>query len=753
MISVISFLKLDHGSFRMVYLGSRTAQQNFLLFNSNDRLFVDLEIVFSLNTMIRVCLKNKAKKTLATSSTRNNIVKQPPSLLAATTTTIRNFFSTKYNNSVNNSSDKCNNNVKLKDRNNFLDALPSNYDPAYSRQKYYLSLSTLQQRFLTTATASSNNGYQFYDLFKTNHQGLPRLPIPILNDTCERYLNSVKHLCTSAEQFETILAEVQDFKSNIGPELHQKLLQKDEGFASLGEEGPAFYFEKAWDDAYLAARYPNPVNVNPFYMLKNHDKPELQNPCSRVAHFIHSAIKWQTSLTNNTLAAEPRPACVCNLGKQMGTARIPGVESDVLKETPNAKHVVFQSNGGFFKLRVLDSNNNVLHLSDLIQQIENIVASTKVDNNHAIGNFTTMERTKWANTRNHLKSISDVNVASLNDIDEALLLINMNMDAGTSLDQKSTDMLLGENRWFDKHQVIVHGDGTIGMNFEHSHSDGTTWNRMVHEIWHDMHSNGETSAYGPMPTLSAFNGATSEPLIFVLDDALKSDLNNASNDWLQICDNIDLKSMIFTDYGKNDIKKMKMSPDAVGQIAFQLSYRKIHGKPAPVYESCSTRGYFRGRTETIRSSSDAMFNFTTSMVTNVADKAKSRELMYLAADRHVELAKEAAVGNGIDRHLMAMKIIATEEGRVDTIPIFNNPMYSYSSDFLISSSNVTSPELSIFGFGATSANGYGVGYQILEDSIPICITSYHGAPDTNTSDYIESIKESLFEIRELAMDF
>ena len=81
-----------------------------------------------------------------------------------------------------------------------------------------------------------------------------------------------------------------------------------------------------------------------------------------------------------------------------------------------------------------------------------------------------------------------------------------------------------------------------------------------------------------------------------------------------------------------------------------------------------------------------------------------------------KLAKEVVVGNGIDRHLMALKIIAIEEGRVDRIPIFNNPMYSYSSDFLISSSNVTSPELSIFGFGATSANGYGVGYQILEDS-------------------------------------
>ena len=611
----------------------------------------------------------------------------------------------------------------------------------------YTANKILKRQF--TATTASTN-YQFDTLFKTNHQDLPRLPIPSLDDTCTRYLRSVKHLCTSGEQYETILNEVNDFNKTVGPDLHQKVLQKDEQFASLGENGPAFYFEEAWDDGYLAARCPNPININPFYILKAHDKPELQNPCTRIAYFIHSAMKWQTSLLSNTLADEPRPACVCNLGKQMGTARIPGVERDNLKETPGSKHVVFESNGGYYKLTVLDSNNNVLDVNDLIQQIENIVASSSSSDN-AIGNFTTMERTKWANTRSHLESISPDNVAALNDIDEALLFINMNMNAGSSMDEKSTDMLLGENRWFDKHQVIVHSDGTIGMNFEHSHSDGTTWNRMVHEIWHDMHSNGETSAYGPMPALGNFNGASSQLLSFVLDDALKNELSTASSEWLKTCENIDLKSMIFSDYGKTDIKKMKMSPDAVGQIAFQLSYLKMHGKPAPVYESCSTRGYFRGRTETIRSSSDAMYDFTSSMIGNNVDKVKSREMMYVAANRHVELAKEAVVGNGVDRHLMAMKIVAAEEGTADSIPIFNNPMYGYSSDFLISSSNVTSPELSIFGFGATSANGYGIGYQILQDTIPICITSYHDAADTNTGDYIETIKESLGEIRELAM--
>ena len=87
----------------------------------------------------------------------------------------------------------------------------------------YTANKILKRQF-TVTTASTN--YQFDTLFKTNHQDLPRLPIPSLDDTCTRYLRSVKHLCTSGEQYETILNEVNDFNKTVGPDLHQKVLQK-----------------------------------------------------------------------------------------------------------------------------------------------------------------------------------------------------------------------------------------------------------------------------------------------------------------------------------------------------------------------------------------------------------------------------------------------------------------------------------------------------------------------------------------------
>ena len=53
-----------------------------------------------------------------------------------------------------------------------------------------------------------------------------------------------------------------------------------------------------------------------------------------------------------------------------------------------------------------------------------------------------------------------------------------------------------------------------------------------------------------------------------------------------------------------------MSPDAFIQIAMQMAYYKdSNGKFALTYESCMTRLYLHGRTETVRAFSQEMRDF------------------------------------------------------------------------------------------------------------------------------------------------
>ena len=65
-------------------------------------------------------------------------------------------------------------------------------------------------------------------------------------------------------------------------QLPSKVIQRPALSNPLGKVVLHFIFEEAWDDGYLAARCPNPININPFYTLKDHTQPEFQRPISLI---------------------------------------------------------------------------------------------------------------------------------------------------------------------------------------------------------------------------------------------------------------------------------------------------------------------------------------------------------------------------------------------------------------------------------------------------------------------------------------
>ena len=77
-----------------------------------------------------------------------------------------------------------------------------------------------------------------------SHQDeLPKLPIPELELSCERYLSALKPLQSAREHAETIGA-VHEFLRNEGPELNEKLKKYAEGRTSYIEQfckPPPFY--------------------------------------------------------------------------------------------------------------------------------------------------------------------------------------------------------------------------------------------------------------------------------------------------------------------------------------------------------------------------------------------------------------------------------------------------------------------------------------------------------------------------------
>lgn len=71
---------------------------------------------------------------------------------------------------------------------------------------------------------------------------LQKLPIPDLQDTCRKYLDTVKPLHTPREHEETVAA-VKEFLKTDGPELQERLKR----YATT----KASYIEQFWYDSYL----------------------------------------------------------------------------------------------------------------------------------------------------------------------------------------------------------------------------------------------------------------------------------------------------------------------------------------------------------------------------------------------------------------------------------------------------------------------------------------------------------------------
>jgi carnitine O-acetyltransferase len=129
-------------------------------------------------------------------------------------------------------------------------------------------------------------------LFK-HQKTLPKLVVPNLEETCARYLETVKPLASDVE-FENTSKAVAEFlkPGSLGHTLHARLLARSEEL----EQG---WLIDWWNDyAYMGYRDPVVINVNYFFGSSKltqafaDDKPRM-NPAARAASIIIGAFQFR----------------------------------------------------------------------------------------------------------------------------------------------------------------------------------------------------------------------------------------------------------------------------------------------------------------------------------------------------------------------------------------------------------------------------------------------------------------------------
>ena len=106
-----------------------------------------------------------------------------------------------------------------------------------------------------------------------------------------------------------------------------------------------------------------------------------------------------------------------------------------------------------------------------------------------------------------------------------------------------------------------------------------------------------------------------------------------------------MECFTFKEFGTKAIKQIQLSPDSFIQIAMQVAFYKLHGKPPVHYEAASLRRFKSARTECIRSTSCESMDFAMAMVFNNSNinNEKKRELMVKAIQTHKRIANKVKI--------------------------------------------------------------------------------------------------------------
>jgi carnitine O-octanoyltransferase len=165
---------------------------------------------------------------------------------------------------------------------------------------------------------------------------------------------------------------------------------------------------------------------------------------------------------------------------------------------------------------------------------------------------------------------------------------------------------------------------------------------------------------------------------FNYDLFIEKEIEKASKLFLSNTSKVQITTLILKNCDKNTLKSYKINPDTFSQMCMQLAYYQLNQKPAPTYETATTRAYYHGRTETVRSCSNEALEWCKAMCNKDPNtRLNNSELLALlkhACQKHDKLMDEARNNAGCDRHLLGLMLTARSLN-LETPEIFTDPAF------------------------------------------------------------------------------
>ena len=581
---------------------------------------------------------------------------------------------------------------------------------------------------------------------------LPKMPIPALKATMDRYLDCCLPLLETQQEKDATTTAVSNFLTDDGPSLYQRLVNYDKAETN--------YVETFYREIFTGATYSS-YSINPNFVL--FPLPGTQSCASAASKLVVASLHHyaEVKLGRYPPMNKARPLDMRQFPWIHASARIPmqGGPDALLCAIDSSRHIIAICRGKFYKIPVVAADGSVFIVDETVlegrfHEIIEHAAALSAPAKTAVGALTTVDdRSIWERERSRLLAASQTNEENLKSIDEALLIVTLDDTVqNLSPEEMELNVLYGlpgtvENRWLDKWNIIVTGDGQAGMNWEHSMLDGHTMMEFFEPVARGILNYSENDISVAMRTEVNEIDAIVTPLEWTLDAQIEDAIEKAIDVSLSKSASCGVETLEYMDYGKGFITGNKCSPDGFAQAAMILAFYSMRQRLPVPYESVLAKAYKHGRVTVARNMSEEIAEQVLTYHDLPMELREEKQAAFRAIVVDIgRICREAANANDIDRPLLALKNIASLHGLPEP-SIMADPSFSKLSDLDLCTSHCgRGPGIRFFGYEPAGDDCFSVGYYVDTNRIQFSINHFE---KTQAAAFKAALTEQLDELKSI----
>lgn len=583
---------------------------------------------------------------------------------------------------------------------------------------------------------------------------MQHLPVPPLEHTAANYLRAVRPLVDDDALARTT-SLVADFVASDGPACQAEL----EAFAAQENAAGRSWLSEAWLAGYLTVRTPVALTTNATLRMRIGDRDA--HPAGRdggldwAADAVYRLAWVHLAYLRGELAAEttPRGEPVCPTQREVlaGGLRHPRADGpDEMRPgdpSPASREIGVLVEDRYVAAPISDDAGRPLPRA----QVRALLAAALREAPSAESGFTTVSSLGSELAAPLLAELltDPGNAATYERLTQALFLVRLDDGDDSTVEQLRRGAFEPGQAWAYKtftYQLGL-GDGFAATHMEHTAIDGGTLKAVVAAA---QQVPDEPS--GATDEIDSGAGSVAiEPLTWRLTAQQRDRLALEAARYARAAADHRLE-LVRVDAPRTDHLSFRVSDDAVQQWLFLYAQLATYGRIRSTYESVDMRHMQAGRTECLRAITPEAVALVSALLPGSASSGSAGEtdkaaLVDAALAAHKRWVQDCKTGQGIDRHLLGLRLAAGRLGRQPAL--FDDPtLTTLGTDFLSTTSLGDQSQISWVAFAPTSPGGIGIYYSLVPGGYEFLVS--HRAGDTESYEaFVANLRAGAAAMQEL----